>query len=182
MDARPRASRRQGAELAAAAQARRRRRDRRPEGAVLRAHVRDSRQGSPARRRLALRGQVGRVSRDLVRDRERSDDAEPQGQRLHREVRACREGDRQGDEDAGLRHRRGGLRSRRGRALELLRDAATEAVDSARLLRLRPARGRGQAARRLTDRGAAGSARGASGQALPHGPHLRVLRRRRTRS
>ncbi len=71
VDARPGASRREGAELAAAAQARRRGRAR-AEGAVVRADVGDARQGRPARRRLALRGQVGRLPRDLVRGRQRS--------------------------------------------------------------------------------------------------------------
>ena len=65
------------------------------------------------------------------------------------------------------------------RAAELLGDAAGQARDADRLLRLRPARGRGRAARRSPTRGAAQTAREAPRQAEQDGPLLGDLRRRR---
>ena len=72
LDARARAHGRQGAELAADPQARRRRR-RRPAARTesLQADARHAVAGAAARRRLALRGEVGRLPRDRLRPRRR---------------------------------------------------------------------------------------------------------------
>ena len=137
---------------------------------------------SPTRcpqRRLALRDQVGRLPDRRHGRRRRARAPVAQGPGLHAALRERLEGARQGAEDAGLRRRRRGLRARRGRAAELLRDAAGQARDADRLLRLRPARGRGRADRRPPARGAAEAAREAPRQAEPHRPLLGDLRRRR---
>ena len=105
--------------------------------------------------------------------------AHAQGPGLHEAFRERLEGAREGAEDPGLRRRRRGLRARRGRPAELLRDAAGEGRHADRLLRLRPARGRGRADRRPAPRGAAQAAREAPRQAEPDRSVLGELRRRR---
>ena len=132
-----------------------------------------------APRRVDLRDQVGRLpDRGHGRGR-RARAAYAQGPGLHAALRERLEGARQGAEDPGLRRRRRGLRARRGGPAELLRDAAGQARDADRLLRLRPARGRGRADRRPAPRGAAQAAREAARQAEPDRSVLRELRRRR---
>ena len=69
----------------------------------------------------------------------RDDPDEPKRQRPDDALRARRQGDRQGGQDSGLRARRRGVRLRRHRAVELLRDATGQVRHAARLLRLRPA-------------------------------------------
>ena len=142
------------------------------------ADARDAGRGGAARR-LALRDQVGRLSDRGHGLGRRSRAAHAQGPGLHEALRKRREGARQGAEDSGLRRRRRGLRARRGGAPELLGDAAGQARDADRLLRVRPARGRGRAARRAPTRGAAQTAREAPRQAEQDGPLLGDLRRRR---
>ena len=146
LDARAGQARRQSQELAHPPQARGRRRAA-ARAAPLQADARDARCRGAARRRLAPRGEVGRLSGDRRRSRRGDDAHEPQRQRSHGAVRVRREGDLEGGQDAGLRARRRGVRPRRAGPRDLLRDAAGQGRDALRLRRLRSPGGR-RAARR----------------------------------
>ena len=113
--------------------------------------------------------------------------AHAQGPGLHEALRERREGARQGGEDPGLRRRRRGLRARRGRAAELLGDAAGKAGDADRLLRLRPARGRRRAARsicrsRSVGSGSRSSSTSGTRQSATRRPSTTAMRCSRRRS
>ncbi len=82
-------------------------------------------------------------------------------------------------QDAERGARRRGLRARRGRPRDVLRDAAGQAGHALPLRRLRPARGRRRARRRLAVHRAAQAAPGAARQAEPRRAVLGGLRRRR---
>ena len=147
LDARARAPRRQGAELAADPQARRGDARAPRTRTSLPADARDADRASCRRRGLALRGEVGRLPRARLRPRRRVPARLAERQRPDRALRAGREGAREGG--AGRRTPCSTARSARsttqGRpSFSALQDG----IGRARLLRVRRARGRRRAARR----------------------------------
>ena len=124
---RPGEARRRREELAAHPQARGGNRAGGP-AAQVRADARDPRgdERDAARRRVGVRDQVGRLPHRRAGRRRRGSAPHPQGPGLHAALRQGREGARQGAQDPRLRGRRRGVRARRERAPELLRDAAGE--------------------------------------------------------
>ena len=142
------------------------------------ADARDARRGAAARRRLAVRGEVGRLPRARLRPRRRGEARLPQRQRPHRPLPRGREGAGEGGAQPRVRRRRRGLRARRAGAAELLRHAAGQAGDADRLRDLRPARAGRRAGGRPAADGAARAARAAARRAQRHRPALGSLRRR----
>ena len=160
LDARPRAPRRQGAELAPDPQAGGRRRAdgladastrRCSRRSPTRSSCRAARAGS-SRSSGTATGSSPRVAGGEAELRTRKD--QDYTKRFANVAKELVEG----AEDAGLRGRRRGLRARRGGPPELLGDAAGQAGDADRLLRLRPARGRRRAGGRPAALGAAQAA------------------------
>ena len=160
LDARAGQARRRPEELAPDPQARRRRGRRRSAASTGRCSRRSPRSRRPGAGWL-FEVEVGRLPCARARARRRGDArraatattspsaSQPVARALPAALRTLR-----------LRARRRGLRARRARPAELLGDAA--GLGRARLLRLRPARARGRAARRAAALGAARAARGAA--------------------
>ena len=85
--------------------------------------ARDARARRAARRAVDVRGEVGRLPRARVPARLGGAAPLAARQRPDAAIRERREGDPEGGEDAARRARRRGLRARRARPCELLRDA-----------------------------------------------------------
>ena len=145
----------------------------------VRADARHARRDASARRRLGLRGEVGRLPRARLRPRRRGEARLPQPQRSHRPLPRGGEGAGEGGAQPRVRRRRRGLRARRAGPAELLGDAAGKAGDAARLRGLRPAGAGRRAGRRPDADGAAGAAGGAARREQPHGQAVGGVRRRR---
>ena len=126
--------------------------------AAVRADARDARGRRADGRRLALRGEVGRLPRDRDDARRRGRAAQPERQLAERALSHGRAGARARAAHARLRARRRGGRDRQGRPRDLLRDAAGKRRHDVRLRRLRRARGRGRADRSACRCASAGSA------------------------
>ncbi len=176
MDARAGGARREREELAHPSQARRGR----PCGAAERlpADARDAHGAAANRRRVALRGQVGRVPRARVRPQRRREARQPQRQRSHCTLPRRRAGARASGPFARLRRRRRGVRTRRQRAAELLGDAAGQARHADRLRGVRRPRDRRRTrSRPAADRSAA-TPRAAARPAREDGAALGGVRRR----